>query len=273
MCIIAVCEKRFLTKDEFNSCWNTSPDGVGFAYMSGGKVFATKGLMNKNKAWKRYKKIPVIPHVIHFRIGTSGDVCRELTHPFVVSPRSDDFAEYNGRRPILFHNGVIYGWESDFLSYLVEGDISYKGKMRTLSDTKALAIMLADKAKVIDEATLDVFTKELPKSSGKYAIIFPEYGEHGTTATIGEFIKDNGVHFSNSTYKWSYNLTQWGSKYDCYGATSDTYGDLFGYEKRDERRRGSFEIPKPNSNYERATEKKWEREKWYRDYYGYTEEK
>lgn len=92
MCIIAVCKTRALEIDEFSDCWRSNSDGVGMAYPDGKGVWIHKGLMKMSAALEAYRDL-TLPHVIHFRSASSGSICRELTHPFIIDKNSEPVYE------------------------------------------------------------------------------------------------------------------------------------------------------------------------------------
>ena len=100
MCVIAACEKRPMTKDEFQNCFDSNSHGCGFAWRENGLVRMEKGFMDLESAWNFYETIKnILPHVAHFRIRTAGDVCQQLTHPFIVSDCSPLILSYTGKNP------------------------------------------------------------------------------------------------------------------------------------------------------------------------------
>lgn len=194
MCVIAVSEKRSLTEKEFSNCFETNSDGFGMAWIKDNKHVFVKGIMEQDEAWKCYQKnIKEVgyPHVCHFRIGTSGRNIPELTHPFIIDKKSETKLHYTGESNILFHNGVISGWQD--IQNTLENKILKRKIKGDISDTRiaAIAVSFAG-AEILDKI-----------QGGKY-IIFDNknvkfYGKGWTEV--------NGITFSNSSYedrKWSY---------------------------------------------------------------------
>jgi hypothetical protein len=188
MCVIGVCKQK-LDKDTFERCFNKNKDGFGFAWIEDGNVMYKKGLMELKEAWKEYDKHIFnkffhgvdFTHIVHFRLGNP--VCKELTHPFIVSDESEEILEYSGRNRILFHNGTITSWR-DYLvpTFLKLGKI-IDGK---ISDTRLAAI--------ITNILGDDFIKFI---NGKFVVLSNTYFK-----IFGDFEKDsNGNQFSNDSYK------------------------------------------------------------------------
>ena len=101
MCI-ALTKKEGTTidKDILLNCYNSNPDGAGFGFVDNEEIHIKKGYFNFDKFYKDYVEFEHKNLLIHFRIKTHGDICEELTHPFIV----DDSLTL-----IMIHNGVISG--------------------------------------------------------------------------------------------------------------------------------------------------------------------
>ena len=104
MCIIAYAEGRKLTKEEFKNCFTNNPDGVGMCWNDGDNYRYIKGISKCKQAWKIYQKEvgDKLPHVVHFRIASTGGIKPELTHPFICNETSPIQMEYSGKDPLLF---------------------------------------------------------------------------------------------------------------------------------------------------------------------------
>jgi predicted glutamine amidotransferase len=186
MCIIAISEKRKLTEKEFTNCYENNPDGAGFAYIDNGKKYYKKGFMTLKEAWNFYQKeINIFPHVSHFRIGTSGDKCKKLTHPFIISNESELLLEYKGENDLLFHNGIISNWKD----LLVQNCISLKTfpEDENISDTRVLAISLSLVKN--NKKLLDYF-------NGKFVLLSDKIYKYG------DFEENKGILFSNKAYSY-----------------------------------------------------------------------
>lgn len=182
MCVIAICEKRRLTKAEFDNCWNSNRHGFGCAYWTGNKIITAKGIMEQKEAWKVYHNLP-LPHVAHFRIASAGAVCPELTHPFICSSRSGLGMEYEGVSPVLFHNGTVSNWHDLLFSVMLQTKIVPKGSM---SDSRTMAIICS----VMGKEFLELY------DSQKWVYVTKEgYTKYGT------WIDGKGISFSNASYE------------------------------------------------------------------------
>lgn len=193
MCIIAVAIERKLTYEEIENCFFNNPDGAGVAWSSGGKNHLRKGFMDVEEFIEFYaRKVNALPHVVHFRKATSGGVSPEMTHPFIVDLQSPLRLTWSGKKPLLFHNGVIQRWEDIFLRFvpdvLRELRRSRKGSYLPpgpWSDTRAAAVITAFAGEGI-----------LSFLGGKYAVI-----DRGHVRTYGKFVEEKGILFSNTSYK------------------------------------------------------------------------
>jgi len=183
MCIIAICENRALSYPEFETCFNGNRHGAGFAWWDGEKVSMKKGYMEIKGAWKAYATVPV-PHIAHFRISSSGSVCKELTQPFLCTPESPLVQKWEGDGKLLFHNGTVRDWKQALLSAILATKVKPDGKM---NDSRAGAIM----ASFIDDTIFDFWTGD------RWLLLDKDgYRKYGTWVE-----GDDGILYSNSGWK------------------------------------------------------------------------
>lgn len=191
MCIIGICRDRKMTENEIENCFQNNSDGVGLAYPTDdGKVCVEKGFMTLESFLDAYDYINVLPHVVHFRTATSGDVSREMTHPFKMTPKSELVVSELSESPVLFHNGVIFDWKTLLVNLVSSKQIDGMPK-GPMNDTRLAAIMASIGA--IGDDILEVL-------SGKFVKVSPD----GTITRWGNFDEDKvnpGVLFSNDGYK------------------------------------------------------------------------
>lgn len=187
MCIIAVCTKRKLTDDEIMSCFESNDDGAGMSWHANGMNYYSKGYSDPFMFAESYANVDVLPHVVHFRIGTSGGLGLSMTHPFVASTQSPINFEWHGKAPLLFHNGIIRDWKElmvGTLPELVRRKIKLPGGQ--WSDSRAAAFLVA----ILGEGVLSLM-------DGKFVYVAPD----GDITRYGNFIEEKGVWYSNYTYK------------------------------------------------------------------------
>jgi len=183
MCIIAICEKRSLKKKEFDACWDNNSHGMGYAHWDGSKIVSTKGHMKHKEAWEIYQTVPV-PHVVHFRIRSAGEVVPELTHPFLIEHASREFGEYSGQTPVLFHNGTVSDWRELVIMAAMQTKVFPEGVM---SDSRAMAIAMS----VAGERILDFF------SGMKWVVV-----EKNAFRKYGQWVDgEDGLLFSNGGFR------------------------------------------------------------------------
>lgn len=184
MCVIAIAKSRKITDEEFTNCFNRNRDGFGMAWIEDGFVNYKKGMMDLNSALTFYKsKDFPFPHVLHFRIGTSGGNIPELTHPFLINKTSSLKLDYVGKENLLFHNGVISNWRDKLIKYLI---ISNANPLGEISDTRALAMILSrTKSSYLEYEKYDRF------------VVF----NNKETKIWGGWEIENGALFSNRAYE------------------------------------------------------------------------
>ena len=214
MCIIAICSSRFLTDNELENCFMSNHDGVGMAWAENGKVSVRKGFMTLEEANLAYAKFQLehpefIPHVLHFRIATSGGASPEMTHPYKMTTGSELSLSEDTDKSVLFHNGVIPNWNTSLVNLVTSKQIPKMPK-GPMNDTRMAAIM----------ASLpDIGDEILEVLSGKFVKVQPD----GTIIRWGKFEFDNGVYFSNTSYKWKVYRYQNGCNiHGCDGVVSET---------------------------------------------------
>lgn len=190
-----------LPSDEIlKNCWENNDDGAGFAFNFDGRVFIKKGFMTFKdfmKALKTYdarynfKECGVL---MHFRIATHGARDASMTHPF---PIVDDAGclkkiEYVSDYAVI-HNGIIT---------LTSTTAS---RSAGLSDTALfikdyLTKIAGNKAWLRKQCNMELIEKLI---DSKMAIL----DKYGNIKMTSGFTEDNGVFYSNSSYKDSYYRT------------------------------------------------------------------
>jgi len=215
MCIIAVCNDRPLTRKECKRCWNSNSDGAGVAWIEKKVVRWKKGFMTLDDLEKWYFELspPPLPHVIHFRSATAGDIIPELTHPFVMDVVKSTI-KGKTKRGVLFHNGVITNWEIklDLIGYWCIKN-SRKLPEGQWSDSRAVAALCGILG--IDY---------LRAQDGKWVMVVPS-----GIFTFGAFVKKDGVLFSNTGYLYGGSRYYYGGKWwDDYPTDEDWWKKGYG---------------------------------------------
>lgn len=214
MCIIVYkpINEKIPTRDRLKTCFNNNDDGAGYMFADHNNVIIKKGFKTFDDFYKQLKSdvkkydLKNKALILHFRIGTSGGLDANKTHPFILTNKSKLINKFNGDaitcNAAVVHNGVL-------------NDYVYGG----LSDTQNF----------IKDFLYDVYYSNL-KDNIKNKIIKSELNTskliilnaNGSVNKYGDFIKDaDGVYYSNASYKDRYYYT---SKNYCY-YDDDFYND------------------------------------------------
>lgn len=203
MCIIVVkpAGVEFPTWKTLQTCFENNSDGAGIMWNGAdGKVHISKGYMEYGKFRKALKKVKrevtdETAVVMHFRIKTHGEVSKECCHPFPVEGKLDLLRELEMATEFgVAHNGILLGMDtnakkSDTMDYVMR--VLYP--LRKMSGEN----WLHDKyVRSVVESTLQ---------DCRLAII----DGNGDLVTVGNFTEENGVLYSNNTYKQK----TWASSY------------------------------------------------------------
>lgn len=191
MCIICVSPKgvRQPSLSQLHNMFQRNPHGAGYMCIRDGKVFISKGFMwepgfldvIKNEHFTAADAV-----VYHFRISTQAGVNPEMTHPFPLSRHLSDMKALDVTcRCGVAHNGIIR-LTSD------PSNLDY-------SDT-ALFITeyLADLIRRPSDLRNPTMLKLVGKLAGSKLAIMDA---SGYIATVGDFINDRGLLFSNHSYE------------------------------------------------------------------------
>lgn len=182
------------------NCFENNPHGAGFMYRNKGIIHIRKGFMSLPELLDAIdeEKISEKHEVIyHFRIATAGSIKPANCHPF---PSSADIAELRQVRIKtdygIAHNGILHYKEdlendlSDTMSF-IKDFLSDKTIVSTFHETQ------------IQEALQPII------SGSKFAVMTP-YETH----LAGDFIEDNGLFYSNTSYKKQIStLSKWWDNY------------------------------------------------------------
>tara|TARA_R100001530_G_scaffold36559_1_gene28402 strand:+ start:2964 stop:3668 length:705 start_codon:yes stop_codon:yes gene_type:complete len=141
MCVILVPTERHPTKEELIDAENQNPHGAGIAWRD------KNGTMNYRKAINARtvmqiieREKPQIPYIVHFRIASVGAVCKKLTHPFPVNHSVSLKQKWQGKSPLLFHNGTWRDWKTTLLPFSGNKDFP-AGGLDDWSDSRAIAYL------------------------------------------------------------------------------------------------------------------------------------
>lgn len=208
------------SKEVIKRCWNKNPDGAGYMFAKYNYVNIKKGYFDFETFYKDLKKdyeknnLKNQNLILHFRIGTSGGINKEKTHPF---PLSDNDELLNKTRLkskwAIAHNGIL----SKYV------DLTDK-----LSDTQNFSKrFLTPFLKMINynvnnELVKDIIEKEL---GGDRLVLM---NRRGKVYIYGKWEKANDVFYSNGSYKdYSSYYSYYGKSYDTPTGWTNLYNDTY----------------------------------------------
>ena len=231
MCIIVAKPMgvKMPSKKIISNCFDNNPDGAGIMFCARGKVYGYKGLMtfesviNKlEMIEKKFGSMNKMNVVMHFRIGTHGGNIAANTHPFPVT------GSYKVMRSLqwvsdlgMAHNGIIT-------------DVSYHAdiKRENVSDTMVfMKHVVHPIAKLTNIMKNDEILEALRLASGSKLCFIDG---KGNMEVLGEFTFEDGVFYSNQTYKQK-RIVYPIKSYDWRDWTSAAYKDWDDYEVKDDK--------------------------------------
>ena len=191
MCVIAVSKAgvKQPTKEQLETMFKRNPHGAGYMYAKDGKVTIHKGFMDFKDFYRavcneHFGKDDAV--VYHFRISTQAGVNPRMTHPFPLTKIRENCEKLDVRCTVgIAHNGIIR--------------MTSDAKETRFSDTVIfitdyMTKLIRDRADITDSAVREMIDN---MTNSKWAIMD---GVTGEIVTIGQFINDGGLLFSNSTY-------------------------------------------------------------------------
>jgi predicted glutamine amidotransferase len=206
----------FPTKEVYQNCFESNPDGAGYAFTNGKSFILRKGFMSLGAFLQALesdlKRFPLakrieLPFLFHFRIGTHGSKADpKHTHPFPVSNNMKALEGLSlSCSRVAMHNGILSGW----------GDSTYSKVSNPQSDTMHfISDFVYPLAKAIEPKTFKT-------SKEAYYLVNQEVAGSrfvvmeldGSFAKWGDWVKDSGLFYSNTNYLYSYadiyDLKEW----------------------------------------------------------------
>ena len=218
MCIIAAkpAGVAMPSRDTIRTMWDGNRDGAGLMYLEGGKVTIEKGFMTYKSFAKKLDQLEKrldltrTPVVMHFRITTHGGTKPENCHPFPITDSIGALKKLTSRTDVgVAHNGIIHiiprSGISDTMEYIASQLAPLKRALPRFYENKNAMLLVKN---AID-SKMAFLTKE------------------GKIYTIGDFVTDNGVLYSNRSYiKSSPRYRDLGS-WNCYADFEDDWDDDF----------------------------------------------
>lgn len=219
MCIIAYAPKGVQIKEQtIEVMFDYNPDGAGIMWkpLNGDKVQIRKGFMTLSELMKAYEQIPVeCEKAIHCRIATSGKISPATCHPFPVRNKIKAMKKAVDETDMaLMHNGVISfctpkeglkAKHSDTMEFAQQ----YLMPLRNQLDNPALKKLLGQTT----NSRLLIFRRNKP------------------TVMIGDWEQEEGVYYSNDTYKDDYGYGPYKSYYKYGYWDEDGYANPHSYKQ------------------------------------------
>ncbi len=190
MCIICVSPTgvRQPNYTTIRTMFRNNPHGAGYMFARDGKVHISKGYMDIDSfldAMRRERFTKKDAVVYHFRISTQAGVNPQMTHPFPLSNRREHMKSLDlNCKCGIAHNGIIR--------------LTTDPNNKEYSDT---AIFITDYLSAIIRHPDDLKDPQVLRliqrlAGSKLAIM----DASGYIATVGDFINEKGLLFSNQSY-------------------------------------------------------------------------
>lgn len=178
------------------NCFDNNPDGAGFMIAAKNNVYGFKGLMTFEefadelaRAEKRFGRLDKLPVVLHFRITTHGSSVAGNTHPFPLKGGYREMRKTQWCADQGFaHNGIILQTSHD-------PDIKKHKVSDTMVFAKKYAAPIAKYASIASDPALLNMLYEVADS--KLCFL----NKKGKIATRGDFIEQDGVLYSNTSFR------------------------------------------------------------------------
>lgn len=191
MCIIAAkpAGVKMPSTETIHNMWVGNPDGAGIMYVKDGRVRIEKGFMTyesfkaKIDELSRTLDMTKTACVMHFRITTHGGTRPENCHPFPVTDSIPALKKLSANVTLgVAHNGII--------------PITPR---KGISDTmEYIATQLAPLHRALPGFTTNKDAMLMIKNAINSKMAFLD--RKGRIFTIGDFVEDDGILYSNESY-------------------------------------------------------------------------
>ena len=191
MCIICVSPARTRQPSisQIKMMFLNNPHGAGYMYARDGRVHIHKGFMDIDSFLSAVKAEHFTAKdsvVYHFHISTQAGVNPEMTHPFPLSNRLPNMKALDVECPCgVAHNGIIR---------LTSDPTQHEYSDTALFITHYMARMVHGLDDLKDAQLLNRIER---LAGSKLAIM----DGSGYIATVGNFINERGLLFSNDSYR------------------------------------------------------------------------
>lgn len=193
MCIIAVKRSGIAMPEEntLRRCFVNNQDGAGYMFSRRGQVHIRKGFMKFKEFLSDLRSCNLRTEdsvIFHFRIATAGAVEPALTHPFPVSQEPRDLLSTRVDTDMaMAHNGIIASMSYSNAAY---SDTQYF-IMRVLGHKSIKETIFDEKSRLAESIIGQCFGSKFAFLNGQ-----------GKIRLFGDFIKDEGIMYSNHGYKY-----------------------------------------------------------------------
>lgn len=195
MCVIAVkpYNESLLSQEQLDKLFKVNSDGAGFMYVKDRKVRIRKGFMTIEKLYEgldREKLTHKDLVIYHFRIGTSGGVSPQNTHPFPISNSLAHLKSLSSENEWgVAHNGILTDFikegESDTINFVKEilSDRYIKEKLLSVPIVTLIGMAVGNYNKFV-----------IVHGSGKYVL-------------LGDWHDKNNILYSNLNWELSFSYS------------------------------------------------------------------
>lgn len=141
MCVVFCAVEKHIPQEMLIAGHEKNDHGAGIAFLHNKQVKWIKGLKDDVEvAEKLYEWKVEPPYIVHFRIRSSGSLCKELTHPFPVTKKVTLDLEGHANK-VLFHNGTWNMWDDRMRDFcMMRGIDCPSGEW---NDSRAMAWLMA----------------------------------------------------------------------------------------------------------------------------------
>lgn len=198
MCIIVAKPAGIRMPDELilKNCFANNPDGAGIMLASRGKVYGYKGFMNFEafqaklaKLGKKFGKLRDLNVVMHFRITTHGGSIAANTHPFPVSNSYKTMRQLEWVSNLgMAHNGIITCVSSHI-------DVKKENVSDTMVFNRRVVYPITRNVDIMSNKAI----QETIRLAAGSKLAFLD--NQNRMVLLGDFVMDDGVYYSNTTYK------------------------------------------------------------------------
>lgn len=96
-----------LGRDVYEKCFDSNPDGAGFAWVENGQLKMKKGFFDFDKFHEALAAVEQHECVVHFRIASHGNVNEDNCHPWMIEDAHEGFSF------AVIHNGILQHRSTD----------------------------------------------------------------------------------------------------------------------------------------------------------------